>query len=146
MMSWCWTMRVNSALRVTQPSQSPPLLSSPQAPGLASCFFRSHMGGRFELDRELNHITAAWMSWLRTDAQTVGYQIRTQGLFFHLLLPSLFVYHHLFLFSQSLVLFCSFSPSLVGDRVTQVSRLRIRCGGLFRQPGKCSISAFFYFI
>lgn len=40
------------------------------------------MGRRFELDRELNHISAAWMSWLCAEAQTVGYQIRTQGLFF----------------------------------------------------------------
>lgn len=120
------------------------------------------MGRRFELDRELNHISAAWMSWLCAEAQTVGYQIRTEGLFFQ---SPFSISHHLFLFSQSLlarfclsVLLCfflslqlssrpsSFSPPLFGDEVTRVSRLRNQCGGLFRQPGKCSISFFCYFI
>ena len=36
--------------------------SSPRRP--RSLFSRSHMGGRFELDRELNHVSPAWMSWL----------------------------------------------------------------------------------
>lgn len=37
----------------------------------------------------------AWMSWHRTEAQTVGYQIKTQGSFFH---SSLFISRHLLLF------------------------------------------------
>lgn len=114
------------------------------------------MGRRFELDRELNHIAAAWMSWLCAEAQTVGYQIRTQGLFFH---SPFFISHHLFLFSQPfltsycLALLLSLAPTLLppsvfsyslsGDGVTRVSRLRNQCGGLFRQPGKCSVSFFF---
>lgn len=105
--------------------------------------------------RAQSHLHSLDMSWLCTEVQTAGYQIRTQGLFFH---STPFVYHHLFLFSQSLFALCfflslllssyssSFYPSLFGDGVTQVSRLRNECGGLFRQAGKCSISSFFYFI
>lgn len=57
----------------------PCLLHRPKA---CELFFRSHMGRGFELDRELNHISPAWMSWLLAEAQTVGYEIRTQGLLF----------------------------------------------------------------
>lgn len=69
-MSWCWIMRVNWALGVTDPSLvawwrqpieslcSPPVLSFPllQAP-LPCCLSPSHMGRTFELDQELNHIS-----------------------------------------------------------------------------------------
>lgn len=84
------------------------LLSSPQTPGFASCLFfisffplRLHAGKRFELDRELNHISAPWMSWLCAEAQTVGYQIRTQGLLFQ----SAFFFSHQHV-SHSFLSFC----------------------------------------
>lgn len=74
------------------------------------------MGRRFELDRELNHISPAWMSWLCAEAQTVGYQIRTQGLSFHspflLFSPSLFSFlSHSLPLSVSLCFFLSLQLS-----------------------------------
>lgn len=84
------------------------LLSSPQTPEFASClFFISflslwlHAGKRFELDRELNHISAPWMSWLCAETQTVGFQIRTQGLLFQ----STFFFSHQHV-SRSFLSFC----------------------------------------
>lgn len=124
--------RVTFSRGTMEAAHSLPVLSSPQAPGVLVVFFffsRSHMGSRFELDRELNHVPAAWMSWLCAEAQTVGYQIRARGLFFH---------SPFFRFSPSLSLFsitarpflsCSappFPPSLpplFGDGVTRESRL-----------------------
>lgn len=84
------------------------LLSSPQTPEFASCFFFIsflslwlHAGKRFELDRELNHISAPWMSWLCAETQTVGFQIRTQGLLFQ----STFFFSHQHV-SRSFLSFC----------------------------------------
>lgn len=124
---------------------SPPLLSSP--PGLASrCFFPSVTHGQeiWAWPRAQSHLHSLDMSWLCTEAQTAGYQIRAQGLFFH---SALFVYRHR-LFSQSLFSLCFFlslllsshsslsSPSLFGDGVTQVSRLRNEYGGFVQTTGK----------
>lgn len=76
----------------------------------ASCRCRSHAERRFKLDRGLNHISAAWMSCLCTEAQTTGYQIKTQGPIFH---SPFFISHHPFLFSQSLLApFLSFRLAL----------------------------------
>lgn len=60
-----------------------------------------HAGKRFELDRELNHISAPWMSWLCAETQTVGFQIRTQGLLFQ----STFFFSHQHV-SRSFLSFC----------------------------------------
>lgn len=91
MRSWSWTTRINSAFgscNLLLWHYGSSLILSPlvslQAQGLLVVFFlQSHMSRRSELDHELNHISAAWMSWMCAEPQTVGYQIRTQGLFFH---------------------------------------------------------------
>lgn len=159
-----WDLCVDRHVQImwrTSPSPLRMLVSSPQTPGSASCFFisffplRLHMGKRFELDRELNHISAPWMSWLCAEAQTVGYQIRTQGLLFQ----STFFFSHQHV-SHSFLSFClalilslaqgSFPPS----SSTTLSRLPVKTGG---DPG-CLVSGtsaagcsdnrenFFYFI
>lgn len=136
---------------------SPPPLSSQQAPGLASCFLSwLHMGMRFELDRELNHIsTPRICHGFAQRHKPLDIRLERRGSFsipLSCLSPSLSLFSTTLrapLLSLSLLLSSyssSFYPSLFGDGVTQVSRLRNECGGLFRQPGKCSISSFFYFI
>lgn len=97
-----------------------------------------------------HHISAPWMSWLCAEAQTVGYQIRTQGLLFQ----STFFFSHRHV-SHSFLSFClalilslargfpplpslpDSLPSPCEDGgLPRVPRLRNQRGGLFRQPGK----------
>lgn len=156
MMSWCWIMRVNSALRVIEPSLvawwKQPIVQYLSAPHRfpVLCFSHTWAG---ELSLTKSSITSP-LSCPCVEAQIVGYHIKTQWIFLH---SPLFTSHHLFHFSQSMLaplLFFSlalflflaqtlFSLSLLGNRVTPASSPQNQCGGLFRQPGKCSISFFF---
>lgn len=101
-MSWCWIMRVNSALRVTEPSLvawwKQPIVQYLSAlhhfPVL--CFSHTWAG---DLSLAKSSITSP-VSCPCVEAQIVGYHIKTQRILLH---SPLFTSHHLFHFSQSML-------------------------------------------
>lgn len=75
--------------------RSPPVLSCPLCRRQLFFPFGHTWTGDLSLTESSITSALAWMSWHRTEAQTVGYQIKTQGSFFH---SPLFISRHLLLF------------------------------------------------
>lgn len=119
-----------AAARCLSPLSSCSVLSSLQAAVVFS--FGHTWTGDLSLTESSITSPLAWMSWHRTEAQTVGYQIKTQGSFFH---SSLFISRHLLLFFNHCsarfclsVLLCFFSCSLLDSPLTPPLPLPLETG------------------